>query len=772
MSLKNLFLKRKSIFFSWLLSYISILLIPVIASGIVYIQSNRIIESEINRGNEALLKLIQQDIDNKMKEVEDLSLQVAFNPKIEGILNVKGSLQTSQKYTVSEIVGDLARYNTFKPFVYSLYVLLKGTDLVLAQTALYDLKFLYEEVHHYQGITYNEFYNVVRDRHVKDYFPLTIIDENGNIKKTIAFAQSIPLVDTGKSMGTVMILIDEAQLQKVIQSLKWVEKGTVFILNNKNEIISSNRPIELTQAIKYEKLIQPGKLLYDEFKGEKVIISYNASLISDWKYVSVVPVSVFMEKAQYIRKIIIISILLCILIGGNVAYFFTKKNYNPINELVLAIAKMAGISIDKSYNEYRFIREAMSNTFTEKDKINERIKMQNIALRANFLMRLLKGRAGNSISMQTSLESFNLNFKSDYFIVMLFYLEDFDKFYPDKEAEENLKLVQFIISNVVEELTGKSHHGYMTEIDEMMACLINFDEERIACKRKELTEITHETQQFLQDKFHIYLTITISNVHKDLEGIPKAYQEALETMEYRMVMGSGKVIYYEDIRNTSSNYYYPIETENQLINYIKIGNFEKAVGLLNEVFENNFSKEFLPIQIVKCLLFNLVGTMIKAMSEINVTFESSFIQELDPINRLLRCVTVIEMKEQLIHILKVISEYIIKNKKSHNEGLKMDLAEYVENNYYDVNLSITKIAEEFQMHPVYLSSFCKEQTGESLLDYINKVRVDKAKKLLKEQKMNISDIAKKVGYYDCKALIRIFKKYEGITPGQYKEFNR
>ena len=79
------------------------------------------------------------------------------------------------------------------------------------------------------------------------------------------------------------------------------------------------------------------------------------------------------------------------------------------------------------------------------------------------------------------------------------------------------------------------------------------------------------------------------------------------------------------------------------------------------------------------------------------------------------------------------------------------------------------IAEKFQMHPVYQSSFCKEQTGDSLSNYVNKARLNKAKQLLREQKMNINDAAVKAGYYNSNALIRAFKKYEGITPSQYKE---
>ncbi|MNP84600.1 HTH-type transcriptional activator RhaR [compost metagenome] len=68
-----------------------------------------------------------------------------------------------------------------------------------------------------------------------------------------------------------------------------------------------------------------------------------------------------------------------------------------------------------------------------------------------------------------------------------------------------------------------------------------------------------------------------------------------------------------------------------------------------------------------------------------------------------------------------------------------------------------------------MSKLFKEQTGETLPDYINKVRLEQAKVLLRDDKLSISDAAVRVGYLNSNALIRSFKKYEGVTPGKYKE---
>ena len=63
----------------------------------------------------------------------------------------------------------------------------------------------------------------------------------------------------------------------------------------------------------------------------------------------------------------------------------------------------------------------------------------------------------------------------------------------------------------------------------------------------------------------------------------------------------------------------------------------------------------------------------------------------------------------------------------------------------------------------------KQETGKSLLDLINNARIEKAKVLLRETSMYIKEIAEDVGYNNVQSFTRFFKKYEGITPSEFRE---
>ena len=68
----------------------------------------------------------------------------------------------------------------------------------------------------------------------------------------------------------------------------------------------------------------------------------------------------------------------------------------------------------------------------------------------------------------------------------------------------------------------------------------------------------------------------------------------------------------------------------------------------------------------------------------------------------------------------------------------------------------------------YISKMFKLQTGMSLLEYMNSVRIEKACELLANGSCNISEVAEKIGYSNMTTFIRVFTKYKGTTPGRYR----
>ncbi|TVY11171.1 helix-turn-helix domain-containing protein [Paenibacillus cremeus] len=99
------------------------------------------------------------------------------------------------------------------------------------------------------------------------------------------------------------------------------------------------------------------------------------------------------------------------------------------------------------------------------------------------------------------------------------------------------------------------------------------------------------------------------------------------------------------------------------------------------------------------------------------------------------------------------------------------IVQYIQTHYHQ-DLYLEKIADHLGVSSKYISKVFKEKTGTNLTDYISVTRINKAKEILGGTNMNISDISERVGIYSRTTFIRLFKKYEGVTPNEFRKARR
>lgn len=157
------------------------------------------------------------------------------------------------------------------------------------------------------------------------------------------------------------------------------------------------------------------------------------------------------------------------------------------------------------------------------------------------MQRLLKGQLDSHIPLHESFSAYDLRFPLGGFSVILLRIEHFGKFHrKDEDQVHNKRLLHFLIANVVEEVARKSVNAYAVELDqELLACIVNHQLASPTEQRVELGHIAEETMSFISNHAHVQLTAAISAQQEGEYGIFQAFQEAIEAMEYRIIVGSG-----------------------------------------------------------------------------------------------------------------------------------------------------------------------------------------------------------------------------------------
>lgn len=762
MKVRGVLKSKNSIIFSWLLSYILILLIPIAFTGIVYFITVRTIEQETNRANLALLKQVQLTMDNILKDAERLTFNIAFNPSIQALTTSQEPNWNGRQYEVSEIVKEFRRMNISNGYINDFYVYFRNMDSVVSSTTasrsslMYSI--LYNDIMHYE-----QWVEMLKDKHTGSYISISDKINSNRDSRSIAYIRSIPISNPEQALATIVIMFNEQRFIEMIQNIQLEQGGNIFILDKENKTLAATAAFNLSDILQTDELTDNNKMMMKRTEKSSFIISHTKSDVSELKYVSIVPREIVMQKSYFTQKLMTASIILCLILGGAVSIFLTLRNYNPVRELMNILLNGNKNSYDKSTNEYKVIYEAIQNELKEKEKINQKLEQQNSVVKADFLQKLLKGKFSSKISVHDAFYALDMQFISSDFIVILISIEDKGKLVPlvsEEDFEEEAKVIYFVITNILDELLKQNYKGFVTEIDESLACLINLKDLEAVDQVQEMTKITKEMQSFLRKYYDMKLTISISNHHKSINGIPEAYGEASEAMEYKMIEGIGKIICYQSVKNNVRNYFYSLEKEQKLVNCIRSGEFEKGKELLDEIINSNFTNGTPSAAMTKCFMIDLASTIVKTVKEISDT---------EPVEKLLECETVADLQKEITNTLLSVATLIQSKANNKSYDLSRNIMDFVDKHYEEITLNVALIAEKLKITPTYMSKLFKEQTGEALPDYINKLRLKKAKELLKNENLSISEAAVKVGYLNSNALIRSFKKYEGVTPGQYKE---
>ncbi len=130
--------------------------------------------------------------------------------------------------------------------------------------------------------------------------------------------------------------------------------------------------------------------------------------------------------------------------------------------------------------------------------------------------------------------------------------------------------------------------------------------------------------------------------------------------------------------------------------------------------------------------------------------------------------------ELLDCLARLLGEEILKNaepeaKKEQEEGGSIGRAlRYIENHFYQ-NISLEEVSRQVGMNTAYFSTLFKKQTGKKYIEYLTDLRMEKARRLLRNTDLKVSAVAEMVGYSSTKHFARIYKEKYGVTPNSGRE---
>jgi YesN/AraC family two-component response regulator len=314
------------------------------------------------------------------------------------------------------------------------------------------------------------------------------------------------------------------------------------------------------------------------------------------------------------------------------------------------------------------------------------------------------------------------------------------------------------------------HQTFAVELDrDRVVFLNNFAAERAREMDLDIQEMAESLKHMIEDRFHIDITVSVGLPHVGAKSIGESYAEAVAAMEYRIIKGGGTIIYFRDITNVHSHYYYPIDIEVQLINFVRSGDMENVLKLLDTIYAMNFESGSITPEVGRCLFFNMTSTFLKIMNTTGTDQRDILGPDIDLIKDIFSYETAESMYRRIQQLYEMLTGSFVVERTDHRVQLLQDMEQFLDENFTDPNLGLVMISDRFGMTPQYISTFYKKCSGMNVIDSITRRRIQQAKIHMRTKEMTNAQLAQLVGYTSDVVFIRAFKKIEGVTPGKYRE---
>lgn len=256
----------------------------------------------------------------------------------------------------------------------------------------------------------------------------------------------------------------------------------------------------------------------------------------------------------------------------------------------------------------------------------------------------------------------------------------------------------------------------------------------------------------------------VSREHHSLLSLHDALQESIQAINKMKVQDDAYI--FTCLFDPPAPKSITWERTDQLLFHIEAGMYQEVDILVKDLFSYYQSLTDATYYEIKCSCFQITN-QVKLMlnqyiHQIQADSVDSSIQNiLDTMFSL----------EELCHYYRqffgTFSQALEPDNVYSDSDIVKNVKTYIDRNYYR-DISVEFVASLFHMNRSYLSHIFKKKQGKTFIDYLNLVRVEESKKLLKKSDKKLYQIAKAVGYDNVSYFCRVFKKLEQTTPEQYR----
>ena len=710
----------KSLFFSYVISYLGIVILACSAIALpLIILSFRELDRYMKQTVQIRLGNASADLEGQFNIMNDIAARVSVSAYF------KSSYLKTSEINKLETLKYFSYYKDYSSFYSDYFYYRLGDELVWKPNAVntvdtYVNNYLWVE----DPENFKKFINDIND--ISIYF----LNVNSVI---IIFPLRVNVLRTQKNDAIMGFIVN---VETIIHNIKKSALGfdsLISVYLKKKPFISfdiNGIMIESEILSDYSNFLldNEGKI---SDKTNPVILG----AASPNNIISIVSDSSKLIAASYIgfRLIIALIIIFAITSISFIGYLLAKRNYKPILDLVRTYANE--LPDNSNINELNQINYLMS-TALDKNKLSENqineqgkiIQGQKDMLTQQLFLMILNGEGTSKTYLNT--ENLGIHFPGDIFTIFLVNtIKD--------ESEEKKQIFR-----IINELSDNDLLLYCVALknENYFVVIANTDD---YLRLSEAEELIDEILRTKSIKFTIHRGITCEKLEKLPLSLASVISRTLEKQ------------YSEKISKQSHAFAI------QLTNILFKNNIELIHSKFNELINAIENEELSFLQ-----QYHIFAEILLTIQRETDEYDVPYIRE--KISKLLLSNTIDQFHEGVSTLLDEIHLIISDNERIKQQAMQNQIVKYIRDHALEYDMDYTRLSDKFNISPKILRQTIKNETGNSLRDTLNTIRIEEACKLLIETNKPVNDISKNVGFLSDSYFIKIFRSLKYLTPYNYR----
>lgn len=749
-----------------LMNFLIFLTVPII-SYILFFQISiaQYFKDIIHESNKHQLLLLQNDFEQAIESTKRNALLIVLDQNVQELFRMQNAGDTSSSTYLKKQIDVMSSISdtvdSQDDLIHSIYIYNHQTDHLLTSDEISTYEHNFYDTSWISTYEANNAFTILPQRKPfdEDLAMPFLLDSKASYDVITMIYPITTYSDEGEDGAVVMNIYKDA-----IDALQSVYDENYVIVDTKGDIITSIADEELllqvSQSEEFDEVIMSqNNLGYTELTldQENYLMMYQNSLTTHFTYIKLASINNLYNLLNKAKFIFIFLTSFILLIGILYSIRRTQNFYNPVERIMKQLNnKQIGSSLSNQ-NELSFIYKAVDHLIEEDQKISELLKENQNDIEKSHILELLRGKTDENV---------NTLFQEPWlYCCILLSIDQYKQFVEKYSYKDQYSFKTILLRLAVEHINlyGKGI-GVLLENDKI-AVVTLIDPEQSS----EVTSIINEIGQTLIEKTSrldtFSISISMGNTYNDINQIRFSFLEALQALKYRMTYGYKSIIPFNKIPHESDEHIQlPVPN---VVSLLGKNDLEGVKNLLDQYFIDMKTMGNINNENVFNYLYPLISSIMDFLYKSNLTMVQISYDHSSIYHTVLEKETLGEIENELYTLCHSIIDYRYKLASENNYIQRV--LRYIEDHYTDPNLDINKIADDIGISYSYIRKLIKEETGNSAIHYINHLRIQASKEMLKGTQLKVKDIALAVGYNTDQSYSRYFKKFEDMTPGEYRK---